>query len=369
MVGYEFLGTFLPSFIDTISGCPLQTGIRTIPAIFALAISVAIFRAMKVLVTGGAGYIGSVCTRLLVDAGYEVVVIDNLSHGHRSAVSPSARLVIADLGDPAALDRVIMEEKPDAVMHFAGRIEVEESMRQPDLYFYTNVACGINLLNSCLRYRVNRFIFSSTAAVYGVPETVPLTEEMPQNPANPYGASKRIFEQLLEAYSRAGSLRYCTLRYFNVAGAYAGLGEDHRPETHLIPRILRSALNPGETFRIYGDDYPTPDRTCIRDYIHVYDLARAHLLALEALAERNLVYNLGSERGYSVREVFATAEKVTGREIRYEIAPRRLGDVPVLVASARKIRTELGWQPQLTLEDMLRDAWEWHQKHPHGYPD
>ncbi len=324
---------------------------------------------MKVLVTGGAGYIGSVCVRLLVDAGYEVVVIDNLSHGHRSAVSPSARLIVADLGDAKQLDQIMRQEKPDAVMHFAGRIEVEESMCQPDLYFYTNVACGINLLNSCLRYRVNRFIFSSTAAVYGVPESVPLTEEMPQYPANPYGASKRIFEQLLEAYSRAVNLRYCALRYFNVAGAYAGLGEDHRPETHLIPRILRSVLDPRETFRIYGDDYPTPDGTCIRDYIHVYDLARAHLLALQAVAESNLIYNLGSEKGYSVREVFATAEKVTGRKIKYEIAPRRPGDVPVLVASARKIRTELGWQPELNLEDMLRDAWEWHQKYPHGYPD
>jgi UDP-glucose 4-epimerase len=324
---------------------------------------------MKILVTGGAGYIGSVTTRLLVEAGYEVVVIDNLSQGHRSAVQAPARLVVADLGDAEQLDLIMKTEIPDAVIHFAGRISVAESVVAPDRYFYTNVACGINLLNSCLRYRVNRLIFSSTAGVYGEPAQLPITEDCPLQPANPYGETKKIFEELLAAYSRASNLRYCALRYFNVAGAYQGLGEDHRPETHLIPKLLRSLLHSGERFLIYGDDYPTPDGTCIRDYIHIYDLARAHLLALEALKDQNLIYNLGSEKGYSVKQVFATAEKVTGKKLNYEIAPRRGGDVPVLIASSAKIKQELGWQPRFTLEDMIRDAWEWHQRYPQGYPD
>lgn len=324
---------------------------------------------MKVLVTGGAGYIGSVTIRLLTEAGHQVVVIDNLSQGHRSAVQAPARLLVADLGDAERIDLIMKKEKPDAVMHFAGRISVAESMVAPDRYFYTNVACGINLLNSCLRYRVNRLIFSSTAGVYGTPLRLPITEDHPLVPANPYGETKKIFEDLLAAYSRASPLRYCALRYFNVAGAYQDLGEDHRPETHLIPTILHSLLHPGEPLHIFGDDYPTPDGTCIRDYIHIYDLARAHLLALEALGDRNLIYNLGSENGYSVKQVFTTAEKVTGRKVAFKIGPRRPGDVPVLIASSEKIRQELGWEPQFNLEDMIAHAWQWHQRHPHGYPD
>jgi len=339
-------------------------------AIVAFTVNLDILtRSMKVLVTGGAGYIGSVSTRLLSEAGYDVVVIDNLSQGHRSAVKSPARLLVADLGDAEQLDQIMKQEKPDAVMHFAGRISVEESMLMPDRYFYTNVACGINLLNSCLRYRINKFIFSSTAGVYGTPVLLPIAEDSPLQPANPYGETKKIFEDLLAAYARVSSLRYCILRYFNVAGAYQELGEDHRPETHLIPKILNSLLNPGENFRIYGDDYPTPDGTCIRDYIHIYDLAAAHLLALRVLDKQNLIYNLGSEKGYSVKEVFATVEKVTGRKLNYQIAPRRPGDVPVLIASSEKIRQELGWQPRFNLEDMIRDAWKWHQQHPQGYPD
>jgi UDP-glucose 4-epimerase len=323
----------------------------------------------KVLVTGGAGYIGSVTSRLLFEAGYEVVVFDNLSEGHRSAVLHPVRLLIGDLGDAQLVDEVMRKEQPDAVMHFAGLIKVGESTEKPDCYFYNNVACGINLLNSCLRYRVNKLVFSSTAAVYGTPQKVPITEDFPLAPANPYGDSKKIFEELLAAYSRASGLYYCALRYFNVAGAYRGLGEDHRPETHLIPRILRSLLKKGEVFQIYGDDYPTPDGTCIRDYIHIYDLARAHILALEALKGKNLIYNLGSARGYSVKEVFATAEKVTGRRIPFEVVGRRAGDVPVLIASSEKIKKELGWKPEHSLEDMIGDAWEWHRSHPDGYPD
>ncbi len=324
---------------------------------------------MKILITGGAGYIGSVTTRLLAEAGYEVVVFDNLSTGHRSAVLPPARLVQGDLADEGAIARVMEEERPDCVMHFAARIAVGESVAKPDLYFANNVGAGINLLNAVWRFRVQRFVFSSTAAVYGTPARVPVTEEAPLAPESPYGETKRFFEELLAAYSRISGLRYCILRYFNVAGAYHGLGEDHRPETHLIPRILLSVLRPGERFQIYGDDYPTPDGTCIRDYIHIYDLARAHVLALQALNNKNLVYNLGSQEGYSVRQVFTVAQQVTGKEIPFEVVSRRPGDVPVLVASSAKIKRELGWRPTRTLEDMIRDAWEWFKAHPQGYPD
>ncbi len=317
----------------------------------------------KVLVTGGAGYIGSVMTRLLLDAGYEVTVLDNLVAGHRAAVPPPAKLIKGDIGDEALLARLFAIGQFDCVLHFAGLIVVPESVEKPDVYF------GVRLLNAVCRHGVRRFIFSSTAAVYGTPEKVPITEDAPLRPDNPYGDTKRIFEELLAAYSRAYGLRYCILRYFNVAGAYAGLGEDHRPETHLIPRILRAALHPGEKFQIYGDDYPTRDGTCVRDYIHIYDLCTAHLVAMEALKDENLIYNLGSETGSTVKEVFATAAAVVGQEIPYEVAPRRAGDVPVLVASAEKIKKELGWRPQKTLEDIIRDAWEWHRTHPDGYPD
>ncbi len=323
----------------------------------------------RVLVTGGAGYIGSVMTKLLLDAGYEVTVIDNLVNGHRSAVVPPAKLVLGDIGDEHLLDDILSKERFECVLHFAGLIVVPESVTRPDIYFENNVARGVKLLNAVCRNRVPKFVFSSTAAVYGTPRKVPITEEDPLFPESPYGDTKRLFEELLKAYSRAFGLRYCILRYFNVAGAYAGLGEDHCPETHLIPGILRSVLHQEEKFQIYGDDYPTKDGTCVRDYIHVYDLCFAHLLAMRALNNENLIYNLGSETGYTVKEVFATAEKVVGEKIPFEIARRRPGDVPVLIASSEKIKRELGWRPQKSLEDMVRDAWEWHQTHPHGYPD
>ncbi|MCL6465156.1 MAG: UDP-glucose 4-epimerase GalE [candidate division WOR-3 bacterium] len=324
---------------------------------------------MKVLVTGGAGYIGSVTSLLLAESGCDVVVFDNLKNGHRSAVLPPVRLVHGDLADADLIDRVIKGEKPDCVMHFAALIAVGESVEKPDLYFYNNVGCGLNLLNAVGKNRVPRFVFSSTAAVYGTPQDVPVTETAPLQPENPYGETKRFFEELLKVYARIYQFSYCILRYFNVAGAYKGLGEDHRPETHLIPRILRSVLHPGEKFEIYGDDYPTKDGTCVRDYIHIYDLARAHLLALRALNRENLLFNLGSETGYTVKEVFATCEKVVGEKINYRIAARRQGDVPILVASSAKIKRELGWEPKKTLEDMVRDAWEWHKAHPRGYLD
>lgn len=323
----------------------------------------------KVLVTGGAGYIGSVMTKLLIDAGYEVTVLDNLSFGHRAAVLPPARLIKGDIGDEALLNKLLSGENFDCVLHFAGLIVVSESVEKPDVYFENNVARGIKLLNAVCRHKIPKFIFSSSAAVYGKPQQIPITEDALLAPENPYGDTKRLFEELVKAYSRVYGLSYYILRYFNVAGAYAGLGEDHRPETHLIPRILRSVLHQNERFEIYGDDYPTKDGSCVRDYLHIYDLCYAHLLTLTALKEQNLIYNLGSEYGYTVKEVFATAERVIGRKIPFKIAPRRPGDVPVLIASSEKIKKELGWRPTRTLEDMIKDAWEWYKANPNGYSD
>jgi len=324
---------------------------------------------MKVLLTGGAGYIGSVTTRLLLEAGHEVTVFDNFSYGHKAAVPPGARLITGDTGDAALLDRLFNETRFDCVMHFAGLIRVPESVEKPNLYFENNVGKSLILLNAVYRYDVRRFVFSSSAAVYGSPDKVPVTESAPLVPTSPYGDTKRVVEELLVSYERACCMRFATLRYFNVAGAYAGLGEDHRPETHLIPLILKAALEPGCTFQIYGDDYATRDGTCVRDYIHVYDLARAHLLAMEAIKDRSVVYNLGSERGYTNKEVFTAARKVTGENICVEIGDRRAGDPPALVASSERIRKELGWRPEKNLEQMLADAWEWHREHRSGYPE
>jgi UDP-glucose-4-epimerase GalE len=336
---------------------------------------------MNVLVTGGAGYIGSIAVRLLLKAGHDVTVLDNLSSGHRSAVTPPARLVVGDIGNESLLDKLLAEVRFDCVMHFAGLIRVPESVEKPGLYFDNNVGRGIVLLNAVCKHRIPRFVFSSTAAVYGSPRRVPITEDAPLQPTNPYGDTKRVFEELLASYGRACGLRFALLRYFNVAGAYDGLGEDHRPETHLIPLIIRAALEPGRTLEIYGDDYPTKDGTCVRDYIHVHDLVRAHLLAMDALSgspantqspppdPQPLVYNLGSQNGYTNREVFAAAEKVIGVSIPVRIAGRRAGDAPALIASAEKIGKELGWRPEKSLEDMIRDALEFHRRSPSGYPD
>ncbi len=340
---------------------------------------------MRTLVTGGAGYIGSVMTRLLLDAGHEVTVLDNLSYGHRSAVSNGAKLVVGDVGDELVLNRLFSQvpgpESPvpsyDAVLHFAGFIRVPESVEKPDLYFDNNVRKGIALLNAVGQARISNFVFSSTAAVYGEPDKVPVAEDAPLLPTNPYGDTKRVFEELLASYHRAYGLRYACLRYFNVAGAFDGLGEDHRPETHLIPLILKAALEPGRVFEIYGDDYPTKDGTCVRDYIHVHDLCRAHLLALDALSNpksktqnpESLIFNLGSQNGYTNREVFAAAEKVTGCKIPVRMAECRPGDAPALIASSEKIRKELGWRPAKTLDDIIQDAWQFHRRNPAGYPD
>jgi UDP-glucose 4-epimerase len=334
---------------------------------------------MRVLVTGGAGYIGSVMTKVLIEAGHDVTVFDNLSRGHRAAVSAPARLVVGDLGDVAALEPAFVAARPECVMHFAGLSQVGESVAKPDLYFDNNVTRGANLLEAAGRHRVKRFVFSSSAAVYGAPERVPISEDAPLAPINPYGKTKLTFEARLTEFAMALDMNHAILRYFNVAGAYSGLGEDHRPETHLIPDILRTALPESpksmvhspksKVFELFGTDYPTKDGTNVRDYVHVHDLARAHLLAMETIEDRDVIYNLGSESGYSNREVFATAEKVVGRKIPLKLGPRRPGDPPTLIASSERIRKELGWKPEKNLEQMIADAWAWHRPHPTGYPD
>jgi UDP-glucose 4-epimerase len=324
---------------------------------------------MRILVTGGAGYIGSVACRVLAESGHSVAVFDNLSQGHRAAIPKGTRLFKGDLADKTQIGRALKTFRPDCVMHFAASIQVEESVANPAKYFHNNVVNGLNLLNAMVENRVPRIIFSSSAAVYGVPQKLPVREDAPLQPFNPYGGTKRIFEILLEEYHKAHGLNYISIRYFNVLGAYGGAGEDHHPETHIVPLILKAALGSARTFRIFGEDYDTPDGTCVRDYVHVYDLARAHILAMTAPIKAD-VFNLGSEHGFSVREVFETARKVTGREIPFRIVGRRAGDVPRLVASARKIRRDLGWKPvRGTLEQMLGDAWEWHRLHPDGYAD
>lgn len=324
---------------------------------------------VRILVTGGAGYIGSITTKVLVEAGHDVTVFDNLSLGHRQAVLAPARLFVGSLADTNALTAAFELARPECVIHFAALSLVAESVLKPERYFYNNVACGINLLNAVSQHKVKRFVFSSSAAVYGEPEKVPITEDAPLRPVNPYGGTKRVFEALLEEYARATGLRYAALRYFNVAGAYGGLGEDHRPETHLIPKLLAAALEPNRVFQIFGDDYPTHDGTCVRDYLHVHDLARAHLLAISVTADRSVVYNLGSEQGFSVKEVFAAVERITGRRLRIETVGRRQGDPAILLASSARIRAELGWRPEKTLDDMIADAWHFHQQYPRGYTE
>ncbi|MGA2988932.1 MAG: UDP-glucose 4-epimerase GalE [Candidatus Korobacteraceae bacterium] len=324
---------------------------------------------MKILVVGGAGYIGSVVCAELLAAGHRAVVYDNLSRGHRAAVPPGAELVVADTAERAALDDVFARHRIDAVMHFAALIEAGESMKHPELFFRNNSANTLTLLEAMLHHGVERIVFSSTAALYGEPEAIPIRETDPLRPTNAYGESKLLVERMLAWFHRIHGLRYASLRYFNAAGAAKDLGEAHRPETHLIPLVLEAALGARDSVSIFGTDYPTPDGSCIRDYIHVSDLAKAHLLALEALQTREqLIYNLGNGRGFSVREVIAAAQRVTGRPIKVLEAPRRAGDPAVLVASPEAIQRELGWHPQCPeLEAIVETAWEWHQRHPQGY--
>jgi UDP-glucose 4-epimerase len=324
---------------------------------------------MKVLVTGGAGYIGSAGVHELVRAGHEVVVVDNLSQGHRQAVHEEADFIEGDLRDRAVVDNVLEVEAPEAIMHFASKSLVGESMEKPLLYLGDNVRAGLNLMKSAVQHGTERFILSSTANLFGTPETIPIDESEEIDPGSPYGESKFVLERMLHWLDELDALRFATLRYFNAAGAASpDLGEDHDPETHLIPIVLEVALEQREKIEIYGTDYDTHDGTCVRDYIHVQDLAQAHILALDALEDQSRVYNLGNGNGYSVREVIETAREVTGKAIPAEEGPRRPGDPAALVASSEKIRNELNWSPQYPdLESIIASAWEWHQKHPHGY--
>ena len=324
---------------------------------------------MRVLVTGGAGYIGSTVARQLVETGNEVIVLDNLSQGHRAAVPEEATFVHGDLQNRDLIDRVLADHEPEAIMHFASRTLVGESMEEPLLYLDDNVRFGMNLMRAAVEHGVDRFILSSTANLFGEPERIPIDEEVAIDPGSPYGESKFALERGLHWLDETHDLRYAALRYFNAAGA-AGpdQGEDHDPETHLIPIVLEVALGQREKIVIFGDDYDTPDGTCVRDYIHVLDLAQAHIRALHALEDGSRVYNLGNGEGYSVREVIDTARRVTGRDIPAEVGTPRPGDPAVLIASSDKIREELGWTPQYgDLEDIIGTAWEWHRRHPHGY--
>jgi len=324
---------------------------------------------MKILVTGGAGYIGSVVSAELLGAGHQVVVYDNLSHGHRQAVPRGAEILTGEMGDREALDRAFQQHRPEAVMHFAALIEAGESMQAPERYFRNNTASTLTLLECMLQHGTRRLVFSSTAALYGNPERTPIEEDAALRPTNAYGESKLLVERMLGWFHQIHGLRYASLRYFNAAGAAGELGEDHRPESHLIPLVLQVALGRRPGISVYGADYDTPDGTCVRDYIHVADLAAAHLLALHALAGREqLIYNLGNGRGFSVRQVVEVARKVTGHAIPAKDAPRRPGDPAVLVASSEKIRRELGWQPRYPeLEQIVASAWEWRRGHPDGY--
>ena len=326
---------------------------------------------MKILVTGGAGYIGSVVTEELIKAGHKVVVYDNLSYGHRAAVQSPAEFVAADLLDGETLCRVLREQAIEAVMHMAAYALVGESVTHPAKYYQNNLVAGLSLLNAMNECGVKRLVFSSTCATYGEPEKVPIKEAAPNRPTNPYGESKLAFERALRWYEAAYGLRYAALRYFNAAGATERCGEWHSPETHLIPLVLQAAAGTREHVQIFGDDYPTRDGTCVRDYIHIVDLARAHILALGILGERSAIYNLGcGGDGYTVREVIDTARQVTGREIPVSVAPRRAGDPAVLIASAEKIRSELGWQPQFQdLAVIIQSAWQWLIAHPGGYEE
>jgi len=323
---------------------------------------------MNVFVTGGAGYIGSVCVEELINAGHDVTVYDNLTEGHRAAVDNRAVFILARLSDTDNISEAIREAKPDAVIHFAANALVGESMTNPSKYFRNNVCNGLKLLDATIAASVKKFVFSSTCATYGPPDRIPMTEDLPQRPINPYGESKLMFEKMLQWYQRIHGLEFVAFRYFNAAGASEKFGEHHRIETHLIPNILQVALGRAKECEIYGTDYPTPDGTCIRDYIHIIDLAQAHILALEP--GRQGFYNLGNGDGYSVRQVIAACEKITGTAIKSVEQPRRPGDPPKLVAAAEKAARELGWKPKYpTLEQIVSTAWNWHKAHPNGYPE
>ena len=325
---------------------------------------------MRVLVTGGAGYIGSVAVERLIADGESVVVFDNLSQGHRAAVHPDAVFVEGDLENRAAIDVVMKEHRPDAVMHFAAKSLVGESMEKPFLYLGDNVRNGLNLLESVVDHGVGRFILSSTANLFDDPETIPIDESERIVPGSPYGESKFLLERMLYWLDRTDKLRFAALRYFNAAGATQTRGEDHSPETHLIPLVLQVALGQRELIQIFGDDYETPDGTCVRDYIHVADLAQAHILALHAIGSESRTYNLGNGLGFSVKQVILAAREVTGHEIPSSTVQRRPGDVASLVAGSDKIRNELGWEPEFPgIKQVIESAWKWHVANPSGYAE
>jgi UDP-glucose 4-epimerase len=315
---------------------------------------------MKVLVVGGAGYIGSICVELLLDEGHAVAVFDNLTEGHRRAIDSRADFIEGDLADREQIAGAMTSAKPDAVMHFAANALVGESMENPSKYFRNNVSSGINLLDAMVAAGVERLVFSSTCATFGPPDRLPIDETLPQRPINPYGESKLLFEKILRWYDEIHGLKFIALRYFNAAGASEKFGEDHRIETHLIPNVLQVALGQKPHVEIYGTDYETPDGTCIRDYIHILDLSRAHILALGC--EKSAYYNLGTGGGSSVREVIEVCEKITGKKISVVEKPRRAGDPPRLIAGSDKIKRELKWQPQFQhLDAIIGSAWKWHQ--------
>ena len=324
---------------------------------------------MAILVTGGAGYIGSHSVLTLQKAGYEVIVLDNLVYGHRDLVETvlKTKLIEGDTCDRPLLKKVFADHKIDAVMHFAAYAYVGESVTQPAKYYHNNVVGTLTLLEAMLEAKVNKFVFSSTCATYGVPESVPIKEDQPQNPINPYGATKLMVERILQDFHQAYDFRSVCLRYFNAAGAdpEGNLGEDHNPETHLIPLVLQTALGKREAISIFGTDYDTPDGSCVRDYIHVLDIAQAHILALDYLLNdgQTDVFNLGNGSGFSVKEVIETARKITGKEIKVQESDRRPGDPPALVGSGEKAQKILGWQPKYSdLDDIIAHAWQWHQK-------
>jgi UDP-glucose 4-epimerase len=326
---------------------------------------------LNILVTGGAGYIGSICSEVLLTRGYGVIALDNLAEGHRAAVPPEAKFCKADLLIRAELEEVFAKNKIDAVMHFAGETLVAKSVREPSAFYAANVAGGINLLDAMVRHGVGKIIFSSTAATYGEPDTVPIPEDHRKAPINPYGKSKLTFEQVLADYRAYTGLRYVTVRYFNAAGASVERGEAHRTESHLIPRVLDTALGAYPLLEIFGSDFATPDGTCVRDYIHVLDIADSHLRTLEEIDRvSGEAFNVGTSKGYSNLEVVQTAERITGRKIPHQLSARRPGDPAVLVASNEKLKKTLGWEAKHSaLEEIIQSAWNWRRKFPKGYAD
>jgi UDP-glucose 4-epimerase len=323
---------------------------------------------MRIFLTGGAGYIGSVCTEQLLNEGHEVAIFDNLSEGHRRAIDPRAQFIEGDLALRDQIETALSSCRSDAVMHFAANALVGESMQNPSKYFRNNISNGLNLLDAMVATGVRRVVFSSTCAIFGPPDRLPIDEAASPRPISPYGESKLAFEKILRWYDQIYGVNFVCLRYFNAAGATENFGEDHRPETHLIPAVLKVALGQKPNVEIYGTDYETPDGTCIRDYIHIVDLARAHILALGATVSR--FYNLGTGGGSSVREVIAACRKITGRKIDTIEKPRRSGDPARLIASSEKIKSELGWRPQFqSLDAIIESAWKWHRKFPSGYEE